>query len=86
MRSAGKCVSGSFVVLNKPLVAFSGAAAACSKAGKKLATIDAIFGGTSAPRPSWTSGSSSRHADLLAFVLRMCADWLLSTCCRRSTH
>ena len=48
--SAGKCVSGSFVVLNKPLVAFSGAAAACSKAGKKLATIDAIFGGTSAPR------------------------------------
>ena len=42
-------MSGSFVVLTKPLVAFSGAAAACSKAGKKLATIDAIFGGTSAP-------------------------------------
>ena len=46
----GKCVSGSFVVLNKPLLPFAKAAAACAKAGKKLATIDAIFGGTSASR------------------------------------
>ena len=43
----GKCVSGSFVVLDKPLLPFSKAAAACAKAGKKLATIDKIFGGTS---------------------------------------
>lgn len=49
--SAGKCVSGPFVVLDKPLLPFSGAAAACAKAGKKLATIDKIFGGTGAAKP-----------------------------------
>ena len=48
--SAGKCVSGPFVVLDKPLLPFSGAAAACAKAGKKLATIDKIFGGTGAAK------------------------------------
>ena len=46
--STGKCVSGRFVVLDKPLVKFDDAAKACAKAGKKLATIDKIFGGTSA--------------------------------------
>ena len=45
--STGKCVSGSFVVLDKPLLPFAKAAAACSKIKKKLATIDTIFGGTS---------------------------------------
>lgn len=44
----GKCKSGRFLVLDKPLLPFSKAAAACAKAGKKLSTIDAIFGGTDA--------------------------------------
>ena len=36
------------LVLNSPLLPFSSAAAACAKAGKKLATIDAVFGGKGA--------------------------------------
>ena len=43
---SGKCKSGRFLVLDNPLLSFSSSAAACAKAGKKLATIDAVFGGS----------------------------------------
>ena len=59
--NAGSCKSGRFLVLDKPLLRFSGADAACARVGKKLATIDAVFGGSgTAPPPLYTSIKSSQ--------------------------
>lgn len=51
--NAGSCKSGRFLVLDKPLLRFSDAAAACAKVGKKLATIDAVFGGSGTSPPPY---------------------------------
>lgn len=61
VRGVGICRSGRFVVLNKPLLPSSKAAAACIKVGKVLATISGVFG---QPSMSLYPDSRSHVADL----------------------
>ena len=69
MLSAGKCQSGRFTILDKPLMPFSAAAAACARAGKSLATIDKIFGGSStSSSPLWIV----IRCDSLTFDMKSC--------------